>query len=28
VFFRKLGQLNKGDQEKILDMIDMWSKKS
>ena len=28
VFFRKLGQLDKGDQEKILDMIDMWSKKS
>jgi transcriptional regulator with XRE-family HTH domain len=28
VFFRKLGQLDKDDQERIMDMIDAWSKKS
>lgn len=27
VFFRKLGQLDKGDRDKIMDMIDAWSKK-
>lgn len=27
VFLRKLGQLDKGDQERILDMINTWSKK-
>ncbi len=27
VFFRKLGQLEKGDRDKIMDMIDAWSKK-
>ena len=27
VFFRKLGQLDEGDQEKIMDMIDTWGKK-
>ncbi|SMG63090.1 [weak similarity to] transcriptional regulator [methanotrophic bacterial endosymbiont of Bathymodiolus sp.] len=27
VFFRKLGKLDEGDQEKIMDMIDTWGKK-
>ncbi|MCO1333097.1 helix-turn-helix domain-containing protein [Microbulbifer sp. OS29] len=27
VFYRKLGQLDKGDQDRIMDMIDAWSKK-
>ncbi len=27
VFYRKLGQLDKDDQKKIMDMIDMWGKK-
>lgn len=27
VFFRKLGKLEKGDRDKIMDMIDAWSKK-
>ncbi|MGI1679015.1 MAG: helix-turn-helix domain-containing protein [Cellvibrionaceae bacterium] len=27
VFYRKLGQLEKGDQDRIMDMIDAWSKK-
>lgn len=27
VFFRKLGNLDKGDRDKIMDMIDAWSKK-
>lgn len=27
VFFRKLVQLDKGDRDKIMDMIDAWSKK-
>ena len=27
VFFRKLGRLEKGDRDKIMDMIDAWSKK-
>ena len=27
VFFRKLGQLEKSDKDKIMDMIDAWSKK-
>lgn len=27
VFFRKLGGLDKGDRDKIMDMIDAWSKK-
>lgn len=27
VFYRKLGQLDKGDQDRIMDMIDTWSKK-
>lgn len=27
VFFRKLGQLDEGDQEKIMDMIETWGKK-
>lgn len=27
VIFRKLGQLDKGDREKIMDMIDAWGKK-
>ncbi len=28
IFPRKLGQQDKGDQDRILDMIDAWSKKS
>jgi transcriptional regulator with XRE-family HTH domain len=27
VFYRKLGQLDQGDQDRIMDMIDAWSKK-
>lgn len=27
VFFRKLGELDKGDRDKIMDMIEAWSKK-
>lgn len=27
VFFRKLGQLEQDDQDRIMDMIDAWSKK-
>lgn len=27
VFYRKLGQLDKGDKDRIMDMIDAWSKK-
>ena len=27
VFYRKLGQLEKDDRDKIMDMIDAWSKK-
>ncbi len=27
MFYRKLGQLDKGDQDRIMDMIDTWSKK-
>lgn len=27
VFYRKLGQLKKNDRDKIMDMIDAWSKK-
>ena len=27
VFFRKLGKLDKNDQDRIMDMIDAWSKK-